>query len=111
MAAFRKLLRSGLMWEYFSALELPVMTQNKVIQPCCPVSAPSASFFLTRVWRRARSAVWAALTEPVLYACGSSRSYFHGRTALAELDARLRRDIGIIEERTEMKSTYYDGLR
>lgn len=50
---------------------------------------------LAPAWHRARIALRAAFAEVLLYACGSQRSRLHGRAALRELDARLRRDVGL----------------
>jgi hypothetical protein len=50
---------------------------------------------LALAWHRARIALRAAFAEGLLYACGSQRSHLHGRAALRDLDARLRRDVGL----------------
>lgn len=46
-------------------------------------------------WHQMRIALRAVFVEVALYVCGSERSRVHGRAALRELDARLRRDFGV----------------
>lgn len=67
----------------------------------------------TPAWGRARTGLREVLAEAALYACGSPRSRLHGRAALRELDARLRRDIGLSANAPDVvpSATGFEGYR
>lgn len=60
-----------------------------------PGRCPPAPVAPAPSWHQMRMALRAVFAEVALYVCGSQRSRLHGRAALRELDARLRRDVGL----------------
>jgi hypothetical protein len=59
---------------------------------------------------RARIALQAVFAEVAPYVCGSQWSCLRGRAAVRELDARLRRDVGVVGATPDGRLFGLEGL-
>lgn len=83
-----------------------------------PLSFPHRPVFSRRLparlapgWHKARNALPAMFAEVARYVGGRQRSGLHGRTALGELEERLRRDVGVVGAAPDGRLSGREGLR